>query len=202
MTTWPKSLEPTAVGAVSFAVAVHVASRRWLSFFVARELSRPLAFAGFYLAVLCLTGCSTTSDHIGSDGLQLKLGQKYELKRDAILLANRGAVDSIENPDYIIESYKAYVDFDPYWTKPRGVLPAGTVLEVREIRFFKHNRFRVMGEIVTGKYKPKAVGAYDVVKGYTVGGWPPTGEVVMNNLCGGHSFDSGQLARNLSEKIE
>ena len=27
-----KSLEPTAVGAVSSAVAVHVASRRWLSF--------------------------------------------------------------------------------------------------------------------------------------------------------------------------
>ena len=31
---WPnKALEPTAVGAVSSAVAVHVASRRWLSFF-------------------------------------------------------------------------------------------------------------------------------------------------------------------------
>jgi hypothetical protein len=31
---WPnQSPEPTAVGAVSSAVAVHVASRRWLSFF-------------------------------------------------------------------------------------------------------------------------------------------------------------------------
>ena len=31
---WPnKSPEPTAVGAVSSAVAVHAASRRWLSFF-------------------------------------------------------------------------------------------------------------------------------------------------------------------------
>jgi len=29
-----KSPEPTAVGAVSSAIAVHVASRRWLSFFV------------------------------------------------------------------------------------------------------------------------------------------------------------------------
>ena len=28
-----KSLEPTAVGAGSSAIAVHVASRRWLSFF-------------------------------------------------------------------------------------------------------------------------------------------------------------------------
>ena len=28
-----QSPEPTAVGAVSSAVAVHVASRRWLSFF-------------------------------------------------------------------------------------------------------------------------------------------------------------------------
>jgi hypothetical protein len=34
MTTTPnKSPEPTAVGAGSSAVAVHVASRRWLSFF-------------------------------------------------------------------------------------------------------------------------------------------------------------------------
>jgi hypothetical protein len=34
MTTQPnKSPEPTAVGAGSSAVAVHVASRRWLSFF-------------------------------------------------------------------------------------------------------------------------------------------------------------------------
>ena len=33
-TMWPnKSPEPTAVGACSSAVAVHVASRRWLSFF-------------------------------------------------------------------------------------------------------------------------------------------------------------------------
>jgi hypothetical protein len=31
---WPnKSPDPTAVGAVSSAVAVHAASRRWLSFF-------------------------------------------------------------------------------------------------------------------------------------------------------------------------
>jgi len=33
-TMWPnQSPEPTAVGAVSSAVAVHAASRRWLSFF-------------------------------------------------------------------------------------------------------------------------------------------------------------------------
>jgi len=30
---WPNKPEPTAVGAVSSAVAVHVTSRRWLSFF-------------------------------------------------------------------------------------------------------------------------------------------------------------------------
>jgi hypothetical protein len=28
-----KTLEPTAVGALSSAIAVHVTSRRWLSFF-------------------------------------------------------------------------------------------------------------------------------------------------------------------------
>ena len=33
-TTWPnKSPEPTAVGAGRSAIAVHVAGRRWLSFF-------------------------------------------------------------------------------------------------------------------------------------------------------------------------
>jgi hypothetical protein len=33
LTMWPnKSPEPTAVGAVSSAIAVHVTSRRWLSF--------------------------------------------------------------------------------------------------------------------------------------------------------------------------
>jgi hypothetical protein len=32
--SWPnKSLEPTADGAISSAIAVHAASRRWLSFF-------------------------------------------------------------------------------------------------------------------------------------------------------------------------
>ena len=34
MKPWPnKSPEPTAVGAVSSAIAVHATSRRWLSFF-------------------------------------------------------------------------------------------------------------------------------------------------------------------------
>ena len=40
-----KSPEPTAVGAVSSAVAVHVASRRWLSFFV-RPLCMRQLFTG------------------------------------------------------------------------------------------------------------------------------------------------------------
>jgi hypothetical protein len=165
------------------------------------KLPAPLAIVALCL-VVCLAGCSTTSDHIGSDSLRLKVGQKYVLKRDAILLANRGAVNSIENPDYSLENYKAYKDFDPYWTQPIGVLPTGTVIEVKEIRFFKHGQFRVMGEIMTGKYKRQAVGAYDVVKGYTVGGWPPTGKVVMNSLCGGRSFDPNWLARNLSDNVE
>jgi hypothetical protein len=34
ISVWPnKSPEPTVVGAVSSAIAVHAASRRWLSFF-------------------------------------------------------------------------------------------------------------------------------------------------------------------------
>ena len=37
MTLLPKSPEPTAVGAVSSAVAVHVTSRRWLSFLRSRS---------------------------------------------------------------------------------------------------------------------------------------------------------------------
>src|ERR1039458_10846496 len=42
-TTWPnKSPEPTAVGAVSSAVAVHVAGRRWLSFLRSAARRAPL----------------------------------------------------------------------------------------------------------------------------------------------------------------
>ena len=166
------------------------------------KLPASLAIVGLCLAMVCLAGCSTTSDHIGSDSLRLKVGQTYVLKRDAILLANRGTVNSIENPDYTLENYKAYKDFDPYWAQPIGVLPTGTVIEVKEIRLFKHDQFRVMGEIRTGKYQRQDVGAYDVVKGYTVGGWPPTGKVLMNSVCGGRSFDPSQLARNLSDNVE
>jgi hypothetical protein len=161
-----------------------------------------LTYSSLCLAILCFAGCSTTSDHIGTRDLQLKVGQKYELKRDAILLANRGRMDSIESPDYKIETYKPNKDFDPYWTKPIGVLTAGTEIEVKEIYFFKHDRFQVLGEIITGQYKRQAVGAYDTLKVVTVGGWPPTGEVIMDNLCGGITFNPSQLAKNLTEKIE
>ena len=74
------------------------------------KLPASLAIAGLCLVMVCLAGCSTTSDHIGSDSLRLKVGQTYVLKRDAILLANRGTVNSIENPDYTLENYKANQD--------------------------------------------------------------------------------------------
>src|SRR2546430_1550586 len=154
------------------------------------------------LALLGLAGCSTASDHIGSGDVQLKVGRKYALQRDAILLANRGYVDSIENPDRNIQDYKPYRDYHPYYTKPRGVLPGGTVIEVEKIRFFKRNQFLVMGEIKTGAYKKQAVTPYTAIKGFTVGGWPPTGKVVMNRLCGGRAFDPQELARNLSGRVD
>ena len=154
------------------------------------------------LALLGLAGCSTTSDHIGSGDVQLKVGRKYTLQRDAILLANRGYIDSIENPDHNIQDYKPYRDYHPYYTGPRGVLPGGTVIEVEKIRFFKRNQFLVIGEIKTGAYKKQAVTPYTAIKGFTVGGWPPTGKVVMNGLCGGAAFDPHELARNLSERAD
>ena len=47
-----KSPEPTAVGACRSAVAVHVASRRWLSFFV--RLLMQLEAAFFYFMLFCV----------------------------------------------------------------------------------------------------------------------------------------------------
>jgi hypothetical protein len=50
---WPnKSLEPTAVGAVSSAVAVHVASRRWLSFFSLGHIVRLDFYCVGFVAVV------------------------------------------------------------------------------------------------------------------------------------------------------
>jgi hypothetical protein len=110
------------------------------------------------IALLFTTGCSTTSNHIGSDRIQLNTGSKYLLQRDAILLANRGAIDSIENPDYKIEDYKPYQHYNPYYTKPIGVLRAGTILQVREIKTSKNGQFRAVGEILSGEYKRKKLG--------------------------------------------
>jgi hypothetical protein len=166
------------------------------------KLPAPVTIASFCMVFVCLAGCSTTSDQIGSDQLVLKVGKQYVLKRDAILLARRGLTDSIENPDYNLADFKADRDYSSYDTRPIGVLPSGTVIQVKEIRLFKDDDFRVMGEIVTGNYKRQPVRAYDSLKGYTIGGWPRTGKVVMNRLCGGRTFDHNQLARNLSEKIE
>ena len=87
------------------------------------------------LALLGLAGCSTVSDHIGSGHVQLKVGGKYALQKDAIILANRGYINSIENPDRNIQDYTPHKDYDPYYTMPLGVLPGGTVIEVNEIRF-------------------------------------------------------------------
>ena len=152
------------------------------------------------LAALCLFGCATVPRQIGSAEAHLAVGQKYVLKRDAILLERRGLIESIENPDHSIDDYKPYRDYDPYYIRPIAVLPAGTLLEVKRIRTFKGDHFDVEGEILSGEHKYQAPSAYTVAKGLTLGGWPPTGKVMMENLCGGSAFDPNQLQRNLSEQ--
>jgi hypothetical protein len=163
------------------------------------KLSSSATNFGCFLAALCLAACSTVPHQLGSGDRQLTVGQQYALKREAILLAHRGVIDSIENPDYTLDNYKAYKDYSPYDTQPIAVLPTGTVLVVKKIRVFKSGDFDVQGEILSGRYKRQPVSAYDVAKGFTVGGWPPTGKVMMQNLCGGRSFDPGQLILNLSK---
>jgi hypothetical protein len=49
-----QSPEPTAVGSVSSAIAVHVASRRWLSFL---RSAKAMRFILMFLAALLLSGC-------------------------------------------------------------------------------------------------------------------------------------------------
>jgi len=160
------------------------------------------AQVGFSLALLCLAGCATAPRQIGSVETHLVVGQKYVLKRDAILLERRGLIESLENPDHSFDNYKPYRDYDPHSVRPIAVLPAGTLLQVKKIRTFKGDSFDVEGEILSGKYKYESPSAYDVAKGLTVGGWPPTGKVMMENLCGGSAFDPDQLQRNLSKKVD
>lgn len=160
--------------------------------------SSSATYLGCLLAAICLTGCSTVPHQLGSRDGQLTVGQQYALKREAILLAHRGLIDSIENPNYTLNNYKPYKNYNPYDTQPIAVLPAGTVLVVKKIRVFKSGDLDVQGEILSGEYKRQPVTAYGVAKGFTVGGWPPTGKVTMQNLCGGRSFDPDQLAVNLS----
>src|SRR5882724_824710 len=124
-----------------------------------KPLTMRCASMAFFLITLGVAGCSTRSDQIGSRGTVLKVGREYVLKRDAILLGNRGELDSVANPDFTIENFKPYKDFDPYWTGTRGVVPAGTVIAVREIRLFKHEQFRVIGEIMSGDFKYQPLNA-------------------------------------------
>jgi hypothetical protein len=74
------------------------------------------------------------------------------------------------------------------------------LLQVKKIRTFNRDHFDVEGEILSGEHKYQSPSAYQVAKGLTVGGWPPTGKVMMENLCGGSAFDPNQLQRNLSQK--
>ena len=139
---------------------------------------------------------------VGSGDQHLTVGQQYGLRREAILLSHRGMINSIENPDYTLDNYKPYKEYSPYDTKPIAVLPAGTVLVVKKICVFKNGDFEVQGEILSGHYKRQPVSAYNAAKGVTVGGWPPTGKVMMQNLCGGRSFDPVQFSANLSRMPE
>jgi hypothetical protein len=157
---------------------------------------------GYSVAALCLAGCATAPRKISSVETHLIVGQKYVLKRDAILLERRGLIESLENPAHSFDNYKPYRDYDPYYVRPIAVLPAGTLLQVKKIRAFKGESFDVEGEILSDKYKHQSPSTYDVAKGLTVGGWPPTGKVMMENLCGGSAFDPAQLQRNLSEKVD
>ncbi len=159
-------------------------------------------FALLNLVFLGVVGCSTTVERVSQGDVQLVVGRKYALQRPAILLAKRGMIDSIENPDRVIENYKPSRDYDPYDTKPMGVLSAGTLIEVRELRQYRDGDFLVTGEIVTGLYKRQVSNSYGELKRMTVGGRPQTGEVSMNHLCGGRTFVPKEFTRNLVPAAE
>jgi hypothetical protein len=159
-------------------------------------------FALLTLVLLGVVGCSTTVSRINQGDCQIVTGQKYVLQRQAILLAKRGMIDSIENPDRVIESYKPYQDYNPYDTGPIGVLSVGTLIEVKELRLFRDGEFHVLGEIVSGPYVRQVSNAYGELKRMTVGGRPQTGEVSMNQLCGGRVFVPKEFTRNLAQAGE
>ena len=111
-------------------------------------------------------------------------------------------MDTIEDPDYKFSDYRAYEHYNPYHTKPIGTLPAGTVIEVKEIRLFKEPAFRVIGEILTGQFVKQKLTFWQGLKSIIVGPPRRSGEVIMNDLCGGKSFDHRALVKNLSEQVE
>jgi hypothetical protein len=159
-------------------------------------------FALLIVVLLVFLGCFTTVERISQGDVQLVVGKKYMLQRPAILLARRGMIDSVENPDRVIENYKPYQDYDPYDTRPLGVLSVGTLIEVKELRLFRDGEILVTGEIVSGPYKRQVSNGYGELKRLTVGGRPQTGEVSMNRLCGGRVFVPEEFARNLAQQVD
>ncbi|MBI3852390.1 MAG: hypothetical protein HY298_19205 [Verrucomicrobia bacterium] len=156
----------------------------------------------FWMVMLAFVGCSTSVSHVGSNDAHLTIGKRYLLQREAILLANRGLMDSVENPNYNLQNYKPYEDYHPYYIQPIGVLPKGTLIEVKEIRLYRRNQFLVIGEIKTGPYVRERLSVWRIIKGVIIGPWPRTGKVIMNKLCGGESIDYREIKRNLAEQVE
>lgn len=111
-------------------------------------------------------------------------------------------IDLIENPDLAVENYAPNKDYDPYDTRPLGVLTVGTLIEVKELRLFRDGEVLVTGEIVSGPNKREVSNAYGELKILTVGGRPRTGEVDMNRLCGGRVFVPKEFKRNLKPTTE
>jgi hypothetical protein len=162
---------------------------------------KSLFIASFCIVMACLAGCSTPVDQLGIGPHQLKIGQKYSLRREAILLRNRGQLNSIENPNRKIESYAKFSGYESYYSTPIDVLPVGTIIQIKKIRLADHDQFFVMGEIMTGKHAAEPWGVLVTAKAI-LGMWPKDGRVSVNWLCGGRVFAPQELARNLSENVD
>ncbi len=80
-----KSPEPTAIGAVSSAVAVHATSRRWLSFFV-RHRMRVSSYVLTVVLLLLVTGCRSYSERYVAKRPDLDLKTREAILEHRVIL--------------------------------------------------------------------------------------------------------------------
>ena len=100
------------------------------------------------VACACLTSCASTklaeADH---KGIHLRVNQQYVLVDDVVRFSHRGTIDSLRIVTKPIDSLVEYEDYDPYSSRPVGIVPKGAVLEIESIRKLASGELLVIAKL-------------------------------------------------------